>query len=157
MCMVNAYASPMPNLICKNTVYTILSLNFAVEVEAAIPNINASEGSSPVLSCEMKGYIHPDSDFQWRRGDDIIISTDEHRITYVEGFIDKARNGGSDLVSSRTTSLRIIEVDVSDAGQYTCFVLGTDSADNVQLRIEEPGTICALRDPMECPNSESTS
>ena len=110
-----------------------------MEVEAAAPAVNASEGSSPVLTCEMTGYIHPDSDFQWRRGDDIIISTDEHRITYVEGFSDMARNGGSELVSSRTSSLQITDVDESDADQYTCFVRGTEEAATVQLRIGPSG------------------
>ena len=113
-------------------------LKFAVAVEAAVPNVNASEGSSPVLSCEMKGYIRPDSDFQWRRGDDIIISTDEHRITYVEGFINRAQNGGSDLVRSRISSLRITDIDESDVGPYTCFVQGTEEAATVQLGIGEP-------------------
>ena len=114
-----------------------------MKVEAAVQNVNASEGSSPALSCEMEGYIHSDSDFQWRRGDQITANTSKHIITYNEGFSDMARNGGSELVSSRTSSLQITDIDESDAGQYTCFVLGTEEAATVQLRIKEPGTICA--------------
>ena len=111
-----------------------------MEVEAAVPNVNASEGSSPVLSCEMKGYIHPDSEFQWRRGDDTIANTSKHTITYSEGIPSRARDGGSELVSSRTSSLQIADIDKSDAGQYTCFVQGTEAAASVQLGIGEPTT-----------------
>ena len=100
-----------------------------------VAHINASEGSSPVLTCEMNGYIHPDSDFQWRRGDQIIANTSKHIITHNKGFSDRARNGGSELVSSRTSSLQVTDIDESDAGQYTCFVLGTEEAATVQLGI----------------------
>ena len=110
-----------------------------VQAQENVSAVNASEGSSPVLSCEMKGYIHPDSDFQWRRGDDIIANTSKHTITYSEGFRDMARNGGGELVSSRTSNLQIADIDESDAGQYTCFVQGTEAAATVQLGIGEPG------------------
>ena len=122
-----------------------------MQVEAVIPAVNASEGSSAGLTCEMRGYIRPDSDFQWRRGGDTIENTSKHTITYSEGLPSRARDGGSELVSSRTSSLQIADIDESDAGQYTCFVQGTEAAATVQLEIlnDMPGknsvpTFCIL-------------
>lgn len=59
------------------------------------------------------------------------MSTD--RITFAEGFRDVAQNGEIELVSSQHSTLTKADIDESDAGQYTCFVRGTEEAATVEL------------------------
>lgn len=115
-----------------------------MEVEA-VAFVTTTVGESPAISCEMKGYIHPDSSFRWRREGNVLTNTSEkYTITYIEGNNNSARNGGADLVNSRFSALTIMNVDDSDIGEYTCFVEGTEVAADVQLRI---GAVQATNNP----------
>jgi hypothetical protein len=121
---------------------------FAVELTAAVPATNTSVGGSAALTCEMKAYIRPDSDFQWRKGDDIITNNARHSITFTEGFPGRARNGGTELVSSRFSALTIMDVRESDAGEYTCFERTTGESSIVELFVEQTPTESASTEQM---------
>ena len=83
----------------------------------------------------MSDYIHPDADFQWRRGDELITENRRNSITIYDSFDKEAQNGGTALTHSRLSTLTIDPLEESDEGNYTCFVAGTDVSADVQLDI----------------------
>ena len=97
--------------------------------DAAVGNVGGEAG----MTCLMSGYIRPDTDIQWRRGEEMITANDKYSITYTESISNTAVNGV--MVSSRFTTLTISDVTDSDEGTYTCFVQGTDAEATVQLSI----------------------
>lgn len=115
----------------------LLKLNvlffFVVEVQPLISVVNGNVGKTTSLTCDMSGYIHPDADFQWRRGGQMITANEKYSITYIDGFADKGVNG--EKVSSRYSSLTISDVIDSDEGNYTCFIEGTDLEASVLLSV----------------------
>ena len=92
-----------------------------------------SVGGEAGMTCLMSGYIRPDTDIQWRRGEEMITANDKYSITYTAGISNTAVNGV--MVSSRFTTLTISDVTDSDEGTYNCFVQGTDAEDTVQLNV----------------------
>ena len=116
-----------------------MSILSVVEAQAAPSAAIGSVGRQFGLTCDMSGYIRPDTDIQWRRGEEMITANDKYSITYIEGFSDTAVNGV--MVSSRITFLTIFDVTDSDEGTYTCFVQGTDAEATVQLSITGSITI----------------
>ena len=104
-----------------------------MEAQASPSAATGSVGGEAGMNCLMSGYIRPDADLQWRRGEEMITANDKYSITYIEGIFDAAVNGV--MVSSRFTILTISDVKDSDEGTYTCFVQGTDAEASVQLSI----------------------
>ena len=114
--------------------------NYAVLVQAITNNLSPKDVATDVtLNCDMRYYIHPDTDFQWMRGGQRINTNDKYNITYSEGFTERGQMGGIDLNSSRFSSLLIRNLEPFDDGNYTCFVEGTDQSAEVQLNINDPG------------------
>ena len=81
----------------------------------------------------MKGYLHPDENFQWRRRGQVISENEKYNITFTEGLANQGQNGGNSLVPSKFSSLTIRNVEISDEGTYTCFISGTDEAVDLEL------------------------
>ena len=114
--------------------------NYPVFVQAISNTVSPQDTVTEItLNCDMRYYIHPDTDFQWMRGGQRINPNDKYNITYSEGFPQRGQMGGNDLVSSRFSSLMIRNLESSDSGNYTCFVEGTDQSVNFQLNINDPG------------------
>ena len=93
--------------------------------------INATMSDSMVaLECEMRAYIRPDSSLIWERpgGQRIAGGTGKHQITFSDGSPLTAANGSQELVPSRVSTLIISNPEPSDAGTYTCRVLGVINA-----------------------------
>lgn len=86
----------------------------------------------------MEDYIHPDAEFKWRKGDQMIERNATHTISYVTGLRGQAQNGGT--TNSRFSALTISNLRVADEGVYTCFVMGTQESADVQLYVAPLGT-----------------
>ena len=95
----------------------------------------AMEDSTAVLHCEMRAFIRSDSSFMWEGpgGQRINGGTGKHQITFSNGSSNAAANGLGVLVPSRISSLTITNPEPSDAGTYTCTVMGTSQAVIMEL------------------------
>lgn len=98
------------------------------------------EGMTAFLHCEMSGYILPDEDFLWFKGEDIISNGGRFSITYSNGAINSAQNGGSSTSPSRVSMLEIAPTVLSDAGSYACQVRDKEVFANVSLAFDEDAT-----------------
>ena len=107
--------------------------HFLVSVNPVASGYNANENETVTLLCEMEDYIHPDSDFQWRKGAQQIMTNERYLIGYTDGSPLRAQNGGISLVPSRFSTLTIFAVKESDEGIYTCFVKGSGASADAQL------------------------
>ena len=89
------------------------------------------------LYCEMKAFIRSDSFLIWEGpgGRRITGGTGKHQITFSDGAPDSAANGGGVLVPSRVSTLTITNPEPSDAGTYTCSVMGTSEAVIIELQV----------------------
>lgn len=88
------------------------------------------------MSCEMTRYIRPDSAFMWRRNNEVIQPAGRFSILYDDLAPGRAQNGGESLTFSRRSSLVIANVNIADAGIYTCFVSGENASAEIELIIE---------------------
>ena len=88
------------------------------------------------LSCDMAGYIHPDEDFQWYHNTTRLIGS-KYTTTYTNGS-NVAQYRGKETIPSRINTLTIRQLNISDAGTYTCRVEGTLAMAEVTLNINEP-------------------
>ena len=92
------------------------------------------DDSTIALHCEMRAFIRPDSSLIWERpGGQRINGTEKYQITFSDGSPDIAANGGGVLVPSRVSTLTITNPEPSDAGTYTCNVMGTSEVVTIEL------------------------
>ena len=107
-------------------------MNNVVELLSTVSTVNATMNDSTVatLECEMRAYIRPDSSLIWEGpgGWRIAGGTGKHQITFSDGSQDAAANGSIQLVPSRVSTLVISNPEPSDAGTYTCRVVGVSNA-----------------------------
>ena len=91
--------------------------------------------STIALCCEMRAFIRPDSSLIWEGpgGQRISGGTGKHQITFSDGSPNAAANGFVLLVPSRVSTLTITNPEPSDAGTYTCSVMGTSEAVTIEL------------------------
>ena len=102
-----------------------------VELLSNMSTVNATMNDSLVaLECEMKAFIRPDSSLIWDGpgGRRIAGGMGKHQITFSDGSPMTAANGGGVLVPSRASTLVIFNPEPSDAGTYTCRVVGVSNA-----------------------------
>ena len=87
------------------------------------------------LYCEMRAYIRPDSSLVWEGpgGQRITGGTGKHQITFSDRTSSVAVNGSGVHVPSRVSTLIITNPEPSDAGTYTCSVMGTSKAVTIEL------------------------
>ena len=98
-----------------------------MELYSTLSTVN---DSMVVLECEMRAFIRPDSSLIWEGpdGQRIAGGTGKHQITFSDGSPMTAANGSGELVPSRVSTLVISNSEPSDAGTYTCRVLGVSNA-----------------------------
>ena len=105
-----------------------------------------SNDSQVELECEMTLFIRADQDLQWFRGSEMIASgTNRYTISYRNGSVRAAQNGGDTLIPGRVSVLTISNPQLSDSGTYSCRILGTEQSVDVQLSVE--GTFPATPTP----------
>lgn len=109
----------------------------AVSVKPLFSTVSANLNELVRLTCTMEDYIHPDADFKWRKGNQIILDNARHNITFTDGIAGQGQNNGTNF--SRYSTLTIFNVSEGNEGSYTCFVMGTQELANVQLNINPPG------------------
>ena len=113
--------------------------------------VNATMNDSMVaIECEMRAYIRPDSSLIWEGpgGQRIAGGTGKHQITFSDGSPTTAADGGGELVPSRVSTLVISNPEPSDAGTYTCRVVGATNpvvAIDLLVDIEGPDIISTTR------------
>ncbi len=114
--------------------------NHTVELLSNSSAVNATMNDSTVeLHCEMRAFIRPDSSLQWEGpgGQRITSGREKYEITFSDGSLDAAANGGRVLVPSRVSTLTITNPEPSDAGTYTCSVMGAgDSVVTIDLLVD---------------------
>ena len=95
-----------------------------------------SNESEVELQCEMTLYIRADEDLQWFNGSTMITSgTNRHTISYHNGTAHAAQNGGNIFIPGRVSVLTISNPQQSDAGTYSCRILGTEQSADIQLNV----------------------
>ena len=102
----------------------------AVELLSNMSTVNATtNGSTIELHCEMRAFIRPDSSLIWEGPGHqrITDGTGKYQITFSDGSPDAAANGSTMLVPSRVSTLIITDPEPSDAGTYTCRVMGVNN------------------------------
>ena len=95
-------------------------------------------GDTVSLTCEMHGYIHSDDDFLWLQGNEIVRNGDRMNIALTSGAEMRGQSGDSSPGPSRLSTLTISSVRPSDAGVYTCFVMGTGKEASSTLSVSMP-------------------
>ena len=136
----------------------------AVELQTNNSTVAPSVNDSSVdLSCEMSAFIRPDSSVIWegpggqRIADD---GTGKYHITFSDGSPEQAVNRSTELVPSRVSTLTVFNLEPSDAGDYTCSVIGTDQAITIQLIMDDSEAIFAATAPSDSlipgPEDEAT-
>ena len=110
---------------------------FLVTLEIGKDTVTADTSMASIdLHCGTVDYIRPDSHLQWFIGDTRIeIGTSRNTIVYVDGDNNTAQNGQNNHVPGRVAVLTIANPQPSDAGTYTCRIMGTDQSADVQLII----------------------
>ena len=103
---------------------------------AVINSTTRTVGGSATLNCQMSRYLRPDADFLWRKGNQSISNDSRHSITYRDLVDDKGQRRVK--TPSRGSSLTFSDLQLVDAGSYTCFVRDTDSSADVNLLVN-PG------------------
>ena len=132
----------LPNLQCN---FAFATRNFklycihscAAELQVLVPVLHESVGGNVIMSCEFVGYATPqDSQFQWWNDELQVEGGGRFAVTYSEG-IDMGR--GQSPLPSKVSLLTIMGAELSDEGNYTCSVLGTNNSATVELRIADKG------------------
>ena len=122
-----------------------------MELLSDMSAINATMNDSMVaLECEMRAFIRPDNTLIWEGpgGQRIAGGTGKHQITFSNGSSLTAANGSGQLVPSRVSTLVISNLEPSDAGTYTCRVVGVTNsvvAIDLLVDIEGPDIISTTR------------
>ena len=149
-------------LSCNFAVSTFLLINFnyqsfysanAVELQTNNSTVAPSVNDSSVdLSCEMSAFIRPDSSLIWEGPGGRRITdegTGRYHITFSDGSPEQAVNRSTELVPSRVSTLTVFNLEPSDAGDYTCSVIGTDQAITIQLILDDSEAIFAATAPSD--------
>ena len=82
----------------------------------------------------MSLYLRPDEHLQWFRGGQLIMSSKRHTIIYSSGN-GVGQFGGSEVGSSRVSTLVISEPQLSDSGNYTCAIRDTEHSQDIELMV----------------------
>ena len=106
---------------------------YAVELlsnSMTVTIVDTMDDNIVALRCEMRAFIQLDSSLIWEGpgGQRITGGIGKHQITFSDRSPGAAANGGVQLVPSRVSKLTISNPELSDAGIYTCTVMGTSQA-----------------------------
>ena len=84
------------------------------------------------LGCDMTGYVRPDEDLHWFRGEDTISQKSKYDVEFRNGS-QTAQRGGTTTVPSRLCVLKIFNPEIEDTGTYTCSINGTNKTAYIKL------------------------
>ena len=126
---------------CDSVVYIILSLCIAVSLDAVENVVFATEGAteSVQLGCEMKGFLRPDEDLLWYKGNTQLIPAEEgsYSAAVKDGTPGTGQDGRNETVSGRLSVLSIKHPKVGDSGVYSCKIRGTDAVANILMTVNK--------------------
>lgn len=117
--------------------HTSLSPHTTVKLELVKQEITTYNDSVVVeLGCDMAGYVRPDNDLHWFRGEDAISQSSKYDVEFRNGS-QTAQKGGTIPVPSRLCVLKILHPEIKDTGTYTCSINGTNKTGYVKLLVLE--------------------
>ena len=77
--------------------------------------------TSTELTCEMAGYVPPNTSFRWYRNNRLLENNTKYTTIYRSGT-RHAQQGGMNITDSVVTVLIITSLQANDSGMYECRV-----------------------------------
>ena len=121
--------------------------SYAGSVASSDPvTVTASNGSSADLSCEFSGYLPHSGAITWENNQgtvEVAVNSTKFSIEQSSGS-GMAQNGSSSPINSVVSTLTIMSVVLTDAGNYTCRMRGNNNAEltgTAQLIVMLPPSI----------------
>ena len=105
--------------------------SYAGSVASSDPvTVTANNGSSADLSCEFSGYLPHSGAITWEnnQGTVVVVTPNRFSIEQSSGS-GMAQNGSSSPINSVVSTLTIMSVVLTDAGNYTCRMRGDNNAE----------------------------
>ncbi|XP_019852931.1 PREDICTED: mitogen-activated protein kinase kinase kinase 5-like isoform X1 [Amphimedon queenslandica] len=101
------------------------NLHLLVHLNTVHPTVNATTSSPAAeLSCDMAGYVPPQSSLHWYRNGTRLTNTGRYSIVYRDGW-RRAQKESKDGTSSSVLGVLVISSPtVQDSGQYQCRIEG---------------------------------
>lgn len=88
------------------------------------------------LGCEMTGYLRPDEDLAWYKGNYLLpLKGATYSVIFMEGTPGAGQNGENGTVHGRLSMLNINHPTVADSGVYRCKIRGTNTEATMSLAI----------------------
>ena len=103
-----------------------LSLSlYVVHLNTIHPTVNSTTTSPAAeLSCDMAGYVPPQSSLRWYRNGVLLTNSGRYSIVYRNGLRIAQKDGSNGTSRSILGVLVISPPMVQDSGQYQCRVEG---------------------------------
>ena len=87
----------------------------------------------------MKGFLRPDEDLLWYKGNKQLIPAEEGRyaVAVKDSTPGAGQDGRNETVSGRLSVLSIKHPIVGDSGVYSCKIRGTDAVANIMMTVNK--------------------
>ena len=106
-------------------------VNSAGSVVSSDPvTVTANNGSNADLSCEFSGYLPHSGAITWENNQGTVVAVTPNRFSIEQSSgSGMAQNGSSSPINSVVSTLTIMSVVLTDAGNYTCRMRGDNNAE----------------------------
>lgn len=85
----------------------------------------------------MSDYILPDEKLQWTDSSSgVLENSEKYTITYENGKLSAAQNGGNIRLPSRISTLTIHSPTAADTGKFICIIQGSNQFIAMDLKVE---------------------
>ena len=92
--------------------------------------VSANNGGNADLSCEFSGYLPHSGAITWENNQGTVVAVTPNRFSIEQSSgSGMAQNGSSSPINSVVSTLTIMSVVLTDAGNYTCRMRGDNNAE----------------------------
>ena len=114
----------------QKDVYSIFGLFSGSVVSSDPVTVTANNGSNADLSCEFSGYLPHSGAITWENNQGTVVAVTPNRFSIEQSSgSGMAQNGSSSPINSVVSTLTIMSVVLTDAGNYTCRMRGDNNAE----------------------------